>query len=495
MTNKVYKVLLVDDETVSRDFVRHAKIWRDHQFQLVKEATNGIDAIEILKKSSIDIVIFDVHMPQGDGVALSDYIAANFPDISMLAISSYDNYDYVRRILKNGAHDYILKHKLDGNTLTSTLYQMIENRKLINAKSNKVQTFENSIYKWIFEEQPCPFEKHLNKIIFSIIRIKNLPNESIFAKNAAIDGIIKILMEVKGSQYYSVAICHNSNSFIVCLCVDSMLKDADISDLQKQHMKECQNEIGLAYKSEIIIKHSPFFHNYEAYPSYVKHTIEEFENTEIKRSIILTIAQRKALLEAIEFKNIQKVEKEITSIYTSSKNSTEYIIITRELLEIASTIAREYDVDLSFLLERKDLYSWIRSKNTQQLMARVIGLFRQVMSNFSSTSSLGANLSNIVKEADDFLLENYKKQVSLRDVASHLGVNHSYLSRRFKKETGITIIQRLNTIRIDAAKVEINNGYHLKEVASKCGFSSYNYFFTVFREYEGTTPKDYIQSK
>lgn len=93
-------VLLVDDEKVFRNYIRQMEIWKDSEFCIAAEARSAEEALRILEKQKINLVILDVSMPGKNGVFLSEIIASKYPETAMIAVSSYDDYDYVREILK-----------------------------------------------------------------------------------------------------------------------------------------------------------------------------------------------------------------------------------------------------------------------------------------------------------------------------------------------------------------------------------------------------------
>ncbi|HBR29981.1 MAG TPA: DNA-binding response regulator, partial [Firmicutes bacterium] len=85
-------------------------------------------------------------------------------------------------------------------------------------------------------------------------------------------------------------------------------------------------------------------------------------------------------------------------------------------------------------------------------------------------------LSEVTKNAIRFMHQNYQKPISLRQIAEEIGVNCSYLSRKFKQECGQGVVDYLNSFRVKKAKVLIEQGcYIVKEVAEAVGFSNYNY--------------------
>src|SRR5690606_4014233 len=78
-------------------------------YQVVGVATNGEDAIKRLSEAKVDVVLMDMNMPEVDGVAAIQQLAAGNPNLKILALTGYDDPDLIFRAMKNGAKGYILK--------------------------------------------------------------------------------------------------------------------------------------------------------------------------------------------------------------------------------------------------------------------------------------------------------------------------------------------------------------------------------------------------
>ena len=83
-----------------------------------------------------------------------------------------------------------------------------------------------------------------------------------------------------------------------------------------------------------------------------------------------------------------------------------------------------------------------------------------------------------------------KDAIALAEAAQFLDVSESYLSRRFHRETGRTLVDYLNHIRIDRARLLLSSSGHLRvhRVAELCGFSNAHYFALRFKKEVGMTP-------
>lgn len=95
--------------------------------------------------------------------------------------------------------------------------------------------------------------------------------------------------------------------------------------------------------------------------------------------------------------------------------------------------------------------------------------------------------------AMQFINRNYASQITLSDVAEHVGMNASYFSKLFAREFGINYSAYLTATRLKYAKhMLLNTSKQVAEIANSCGFSSSGYFIKVFSRHYGMTPKAYI---
>jgi DNA-binding NarL/FixJ family response regulator len=102
------RVLIVDDHKIVRTGLR-TMISLNDGLEVVGEATNGQSGIEQCSALGPNVVLMDMMMPRMDGPTAIDRITAEFPEVSVLALTSFDDPHIVRRALKAGAVGYLLK--------------------------------------------------------------------------------------------------------------------------------------------------------------------------------------------------------------------------------------------------------------------------------------------------------------------------------------------------------------------------------------------------
>lgn len=104
-----FSVLLVEDEYYLRQALKHDIEAIGDPFVVAGEATNGAEALEILKKEQVHVVITDIQMPVIDGLTLSKQIHLLYPEIVTVIITGYADFEYAREALRQQVFDYITK--------------------------------------------------------------------------------------------------------------------------------------------------------------------------------------------------------------------------------------------------------------------------------------------------------------------------------------------------------------------------------------------------
>ena len=120
------KVFIVDDEKIIRKGI--SSILQQHipSLEIIGEAADGAEALEKISANVPDIVITDVKMPNMDGVELTKELHRQHPSTKIIVLSGYDDYNYVRQSMKNGALDYLLK-PIDKHEFLSLINLLVRN--------------------------------------------------------------------------------------------------------------------------------------------------------------------------------------------------------------------------------------------------------------------------------------------------------------------------------------------------------------------------------
>lgn len=157
------KILLVEDELLVRSGMKSLIKWEDHGFQLVAEAAHGEEALEILQRERIDIVITDIRMPVMDGLSLIENIKKLELPCEVIVLSSYDEFDYVRKAMQYGVKDYFHKPTMTQEELIKVLQNVAAQ---IFEKKNK-NTYEKIIMDTLEESRDILIEKVVRQALIN----------------------------------------------------------------------------------------------------------------------------------------------------------------------------------------------------------------------------------------------------------------------------------------------------------------------------------------
>ena len=107
--SQTIRVMLVDDHNVVRSgLATFLRAYED--LELVGEARNGLEAVNLCHRSKPDVILMDLMMPEMDGIAATQAILADYPDIKIIAMTSFEEEELVQGVLAAGAISYLLKN-------------------------------------------------------------------------------------------------------------------------------------------------------------------------------------------------------------------------------------------------------------------------------------------------------------------------------------------------------------------------------------------------
>ncbi len=189
-------------------------------------------------------------------------------------------------------------------------------------------------------------------------------------------------------------------------------------------------------------------------------------------------------LPAYFFKQHPKLSEEFShsgKVILVKKGQARIESLLEQMLE-ENNIPDEYSYDFLSLLTMSLLLSIQRD-----------GIFvYEQMKPFSDLS-----ISTDIEEALRYIAQNFAMMITLEEVAEHINLSPTYLSKKFKKVTGLTFKEYVNYIRIrQACQMLITTDDNITKIAVNCGFNSSNYFKDCFRRIIGVSPRTFrSQSK
>ena len=133
--NKI-KVMIVDDHPMVRHGIKTVFEAYD-DLTLVAEAENGNQAIKMCEIYKPDIILMDMVMPILDGAQATEQIINKWPDIKIIALTSFNDKELIKRSIKAGAVSYILK-SISGAKLVKTIKDVYNGKFILTSQATKI---------------------------------------------------------------------------------------------------------------------------------------------------------------------------------------------------------------------------------------------------------------------------------------------------------------------------------------------------------------------
>lgn len=141
-----WKVLIADDEYIIREGIRSSVDWEEFGMEVIGEAEDGEEAVELALKHQIDILLIDLNMPIMNGLAAMKNLRDELPHCKMIVISGYDEFHYAQEAIRLQVEDYLLK-PVNPEKLKKVLIELKQQMNVEVQQKSFLKQAENQIKK------------------------------------------------------------------------------------------------------------------------------------------------------------------------------------------------------------------------------------------------------------------------------------------------------------------------------------------------------------
>lgn len=528
----MYKVIIVDDEIEIREGLRSAFPWMELGEFDVHTAVDSYTAMSLVAQIQPDIIITDVKMSGMSGLdmihALQDQ---NLFRGKAIIISGFDDFEYIRMAMQNGAVDYILKpinvEELKG-ILMKSISQINDERTLdmnlkrLEARVNKAlpgmreETMRELIkepYNSAVEAKVSCELKSMNlgwvMIDHYLVFVVEVDDLKAYKQNELILFAVGNVMEQTLEEEHSTFTIFKDRQerWVVIL---SLKGAPDYKSNMENLLQRIISHINTYVKVAVTIGfHERFIDIKQLYEVYCKAASYLTGKTIHGGNRLLTGEDLKAgeqaemkldnmneLLELVQFGTVEEIRAELngytglvyswslTSVREIQEHSFEW------LLELLNTCADRGIRDRWW--EKEIITVWEEFERHDTLGSMQLVIEKYLLKLAETLKKQVSVKSQIVQEAEHYLLKHYQDNLSLQLVADQVHVTPVWLSKLFKKEKQMTFLDYLTYIRIEKAKELLGDtGYRIYQIANEVGYGDRVHFAKTFKKIVGKTPKDY----
>lgn len=538
----MYRVLVVDDDILIRSRIKFLLSEINREFEWVGDAPNGQKALEFMEKNTVDIVLMDMCMPVMNGVELAGEIQKNYPDTTMIAISNYNDFEYVQGALRLGVKDYILKHTLDTQTLCQTLESLkssfgqkkknkkeelssdsvsaIKNRFVMNLLTGVVTDKKTVTANIRFLELPIGLEN----LVPVMMRVSYRQAGAYQGDYSLLDfSVTNICSEMLQESKYGVIVPVRDMSYCILLHFDeifskSSLKSTihNILDKVQELLKRFVNMDAAFAVGDLCSTYLELSNSYREAQKRLPERVIHFSNThssmELKKkekttepghnrtTVMTSILSEENTMDAFENslmkEDRQKAGENLTQIlYNIEANQYDRLatqIVFSEILHVVKNVCKKKMLDFKEILS-EDLRDMLLEDdvNFEEVRKGFFNTLDAILEKQQERTQTG--YSTYTDQAINMMKKHYATELGLKDVAEKIRISAGYLSTTFKNDTGSSFSECLMKIRIEKSIEMMENGeQNIRLIAEKCGFNSYEYFFSTFKKIKGETPKKFI---
>lgn len=530
MQGKRWRVLIVDDEFRIGTLIEKLIHWDAFSLECAAVLTDGESAFRFIQQEEKpDIVITDIRMPGMNGLELICRTQEVYKDIKFIVVSGYKEFEYAHKALQYGVEDYLLKpiNEKELNNVLEKLSQglgdkrkqMLEREEFQKTVSRSRRIIKSDFLKNIIEleeetdkeDSPVDLKGQIYRGIDIKLDYVNYSNKDKKQDALTVKRIIEIVEKILKAEAGEVFICEKENLHIyglfnydysrtkrIKICLNNIL-----TDIQDYLMGFDQYEVTIGVGSERMEFGEIRFSIKEAYRAagnrirlgtgrliYTENIVHEAGPGVEEFGI--SIQDR--LRMSIESYSVDNLENCINQIYGN------YIMRKDRDFSLCYDLAEEI---VQFFFEHIDAsdetFAQIKKRileNCQHCttLSKLKTLLKMELGECLKTGREFAEAESVkpIRQAIQYIEENYREKIALEDLAGLVGLNEAYFSTLFKKETGINFSNYLVNVRMEKAKELLcTTNETIAAVGGLVGYKDSRYFSQLFAKQVGIKPALY----
>ncbi|SCW44391.1 two-component system, response regulator YesN [Ruminococcaceae bacterium YRB3002] len=528
---ELIKVFICEDESIVREGLRDMIPWEKYGYEFVGDAPDGEMALPMIRELKPDVLITDITMPFMDGLALSKTVLDELPNIKIIVISGYSDFEYARKAIELGVEQYLLKPvtKADMiNALEGTRKKITEENEqkdYVRQYEQEFKKFERMTHRAFFEklvegsmsvqeiyEQANKLHLNLsangyNIVIFTIQDV----NQSTYTDDAA-NVTERLLNQFLQYPDYILFRC-NLLSYAVLIKGDAdrlpQLEEKCVRMIREQceqassaldwhvavgvptnrlsGLSSCYADANRAFAYRHLFPRKHVFTSAQLKKEQDAQNDVEINKIDAGKFDPLIIRY------FVQTGTLNEVET-FTDEYIASLDGSEHSILFRYYLLVSIRV----NVELALKeanVSPEDIAARLPAFDMNDTAEEVSSYLRDVLTAAIKMRDAEAQKrsNDIIDNALQYINNHYADEdISLDSVAEAINISANYLSALFSHRVGLSFVEYLTKKRMSRAKFLLRNTSKKSgEIACEIGYKDPRYFSFVFKKNQGCTPSQY----
>ncbi len=539
------KIFLAEDEVIVRETIKRMIPWEELGFELVGEAADGEMALPLLIRQKPDLLITDIKMPFMDGLTLAKLAKKELPELKIVILSGYDDFNYAKQAISIGVEDYLLK--------PITKNALIERLSEIRSRYEHEKTQKEYYEK--FQREMQAYEKNSSRDFFEALVCGSMDMMEVYKKAE------KLGLDIVAEAYNILIFTMNSEEDFSGQKEGYSEWEAESLEMLEDFFSD--NTSAMLFRCNIFSYGVLIKGQKESIEKTTKEYVEKIQGIlnrkESKREWFLAVGQSVERLSQIK-KSYHTASRAFSQRYLYGENILYYDememmehrsgqadtndnaylkkvdvnalnpailqkFLSNGLQEETENFVKDYfyaigqepmeslvfrnyvilNVRFSVITFLKGLgcdTEGMEPENTEEVLAEsgkntesAIAYAEKMISQAIEIRDQNSGNKNrsILKTAVDFIDEHYMDEdISLNTAANVANVSSNHFSALFSQNMGQTFIEYLTTLRMNKAKELLRcTGMRSSEIAGEVGYKDAHYFSYLFKKTQGMTPSDY----
>lgn len=532
------KVFLVEDESIVREGLRDNIPWEQYGYRFVGEASDGEMALSMIQKLKPDVLLTDIKMPFMDGLSLSRIVHQEFPDMKIIIISGYDDFEYARQAIQVGVEQYLLKPITRANLqkVLSELKVKIElereqrnYQEKYQAESREHEQFvRTNFFIKVFEgrmpvqeiyEEAGKLSLKLNSPCYNLLMLKLQERRG--GENSGYESEEFARKREELLHYFLrypeyLTIRWNINTYCILVksgteqireftqrCLDNIERICKPTEEifewyavvgepveRLSLLAECYEGVSHLFAYRFLMPEVHIFTKEvaETYvPREVSGKIGDIDSAKVDPELIRDFLARGNREEIGDF-----VKNYLLGIQEAVKSRLfqNYLAFHIHFAAMAYVESLGYD--------KKELLALLGEEQIQEVNMGFEELSSYIRRILEAAMELRDRESDnqsrrILKKALEYIEDNYQQEsLSLNSAANEVGVSANYFSAIFSQAMQLTFVEYVTQKRMEKAKKLLRQTEkHSGDIALEVGYKDPHYFSFVFKKTQGCTPREY----
>ena len=454
------KILIVDDDMLTRKGIRMMMPWAAHQMEIVGEAANGKEALDFLAAHpDTDLALVDLDMPVMNGTTFIEEASKRFQDLSYVVLTVHTEFEYIQQILRLGAIDYIAKTQFDQENFDQILDR-------IQAGISKKNHASASSGNW-------KESKILYPDMYALLSINAEEEESEFSDFLDINGISET--DVYELQQ-NIWVFHDTRQTFSFPDIFSHSMLINVSDVYEMTYAQFGKLLRHYLKDQFFYDYRPlreinYKHAYELEETTMITDLSTFDAMKAEWSSLNWIHENdlfdqfRATLKNCCLKPSQLYHflLNLEILWNASYSTT-----TGETIKLPSSFSNWYEVE-----------QWLLSVYEKAKLFRADSKYsREIVKNILSVQT--------------YIHTNYEKELDATELARKAGMSYGYFSRCFHDIIGQSFSEYCISVRMKEAQLLLKNtDDSIQSIAFSVGYHDEKYFSRLFKKVTGQSPSEY----